>query len=66
MEKPHFGISIGSLMTWLFKIWIFAVSVVVGLTLGGFVPKSLPPSWRLPAAAVLITIGVVLAVIGFS
>lgn len=53
-------------MTWLFKIWIFAVSVVVGLTLGGFVPKSLPPSWRLPAAAVLITIGVVLAVIGFS
>jgi uncharacterized membrane protein len=54
-------------MTWLFKIWIFAVSVIVGLTLGGFVPKDLlPPSWRLPVAAVLVAIGVVLALIGFS
>ncbi len=54
-------------MTLLFKICLFAVSVILGLVLGGAVPKDLlPQRWRLAVAVVLVALGVVLAKLGFS
>ena len=54
-------------MQWLFEIGIFAACIMAGSILGGLVPTGLlPQSWRIPIVAVLVGIGIALAVIGFS
>ncbi len=53
-------------MKWLFEIGIFAAAVLAGSALGGLVPTGLlPRSWRFPIAALLVGVGIALAVIGF-
>jgi hypothetical protein len=56
-----------NLMKWPLEIGIFAAAVMAGSLLGGLVPPGLiPQSWRIPIAALLVGIGIALAVIGFS
>ena len=53
-------------MKWFLEIGIFAASILAGLLLGDLVPgQFLSKSWRIAIAAMLIGIGIILAIIGF-
>jgi MFS family permease len=54
-------------MNGFMRIGIFAVGLIVGLLLGGVVPKALiKESWRIPVAVFLVAAGIALAVIALS
>jgi len=57
----------GRLMRGLPEIGVIVLSIIAGLILGGFVPEELlPKSWRQPIGALLVGVGLVLAVIALS
>jgi len=54
-------------MRGVLEIGLFVLSIIAGLILGGLVPEELlPKSWRLPIGALLVGVGIALAVIALS
>ena len=54
-------------MRWILEMGIFAASAIAGSILAGLVPKGMiPESWRIPIAALLIALGIALAVIALA
>jgi hypothetical protein len=53
-------------MKWLIEIGMFSASILAGMLLADLAPiRLLSRSWRIPIAAALVGIGIVLAIIGF-